>query len=90
MPTLFVRHNVADYAAWRKVYDEFDPRRRELGVTSHGVYQADGNPNDVTVYHEFDSMDKAKSFVSSSDLKDAMSRAGVQGAPDVWITQRTP
>ena len=30
MATLFFRHTVADYASWRKVYDEFDAVRRPL------------------------------------------------------------
>jgi len=32
MATLFVRHQVADYAAWRRVYDEFAPTRNALDV----------------------------------------------------------
>ena len=31
MVRLFVRHGVADYEAWRKVYDEFDAQRRPTG-----------------------------------------------------------
>jgi hypothetical protein len=89
MATLFVRHTVADYAAWRKVYDEIDAQRRSMGVTSDGVYQLDGNPNDITAYHEFDSMDAAKAFAGSNELREAMGRAGVVGAPDIWFTQRT-
>jgi hypothetical protein len=89
MATLFVRHTVADYDAWRKVYDEFDAERRSMGVSSHGVYLLDGNPNDVTVYHEFATADAAKAFASSPRLKEVMGKAGVQGAPSVWITQRT-
>jgi hypothetical protein len=85
--TLFVRHTVADFDTWKKVYDEADEMRRSMGVTSHGVYQLDGNPNDVTVYHEFDSMDAAKSFVESPRLREALQQAGVQGHPDIWITQ---
>jgi hypothetical protein len=88
MATLFVRHTVSDYAAWRTVYDEFDARRRSMGVTSHGVYQLDGNPNDLTIYHEFDSIDAARAFASSSELREAMGRAGVQGEPQIWYTQR--
>ena len=88
MATLFFRHNVADYAAWRKVYDEIEPQRKPMGVTSHGVYQADGNPNDVTGYHEFDSMEHAKAFAGIDLLRDAMHRAGVQGTPDIWFAER--
>ncbi len=49
MATLFVRHDVADFDQWKKAYDDFDDERKSMGVTSHGVYQADGNPTDVTV-----------------------------------------
>ncbi len=38
MVRLFVRHPVANYAAWRKAYDEFDAQRRTMGVTAHAVY----------------------------------------------------
>jgi len=87
--TLFVRHTVKDYAAWRKGYDEFDATRRSMGVTSDGVYQLDGNPNDITVYHEFASMDAAKTFAASSELREAMANLGVVGAPDIWFAHRT-
>jgi hypothetical protein len=86
--TLFIRHTVSDYAAWRKVYDGFEEQRKAMGVTSHGVYQADGNPNDVTIYHEFDSMDAGKAFANSQELKSAMQTAGVMGAPNIWITTK--
>jgi hypothetical protein len=36
MARLFVRHTGADYAAWRKLCDAFDPQRRPMGVTAHG------------------------------------------------------
>ena len=89
MATLFVRHTVADYAAWRRVYDAFGDRRKAMGVTSDGVYQLDGNPNDVTVYHEFGSVEAAKALIESPELREAMTSAGVVGAPQFWITQRT-
>jgi hypothetical protein len=44
------------------------------------------NPNDVTVTHDFDSLDKAKAFVESADLKEAMAAAGVKGQPTIWFT----
>ncbi len=85
MVRLFVRHNVGDYEAWRKAYDEFDAQRRPMGVTDDAVFQAIDNPNDVTVWHDFDSADAARAFASSQELKDAMQHAGVQGQPQVWF-----
>ena len=85
MVRLFVRHNVDEYNAWRKVYDEFEPQRKPMGVTGHAVFQSVDDPNDVTVWHDFDSADAARSFASSSELREAMQRAGVRGEPQVWF-----
>jgi quinol monooxygenase YgiN len=85
---MFIRHEVTDYAAWRKVYDGFDATRRKLGVTGQAVYRSVDNPNDVTVTHDFRSADKAKAFSTSPELKAAMEKAGVKGAPQIWMTTK--
>ena len=88
MATLFVRHEVSDFGQWKRAYDAFDEERRSMGVTSHGVYQADGDSNDVTVYHNFETMEAAKTFAGSERLKEVMKGAGVQGPPTVWFATR--
>ena len=86
MARLFVRHRVADYAAWREIYDAFDEERRGLGVTGQAVYQSVADPNEVTAWHDFSTPEAAEAFASSPQLRDAMQHAGVQGAPEVWLT----
>jgi hypothetical protein len=85
MVRLFVRHNVEDYQAWRRGYDEFDPVRRPMGVTDDAVFQSIDDPNDVTVWHDFDTAELAQAFVTSDELRNAMQDAGVQGEPQVWF-----
>jgi heme-degrading monooxygenase HmoA len=85
---LYVRHGVGDYAAWRAVYDDFDTQRRSMGVTGDEVFQSVDDPNDVTVWHDFDSEDSARAFASSDELREASTEAGVQGQPQVWFTSR--
>jgi hypothetical protein len=85
MIRLFVRHNVDDYEAWRKVYDEFDEERRSMGVTDDAVFQSTDNPNDVTAWHDFDTAEAARAFASSDQLRNGMQRAGVQGEPQIWF-----
>jgi ABC-type sugar transport system substrate-binding protein len=85
---LFVRHEVADYAAWRKAYDSFRPTQKKLGVFAQSVYVSADDPNDVTVVHDFHGLAKAKAFVASPDLRAAMEKAGVKGAPTVWFTTK--
>ncbi len=84
MVRLFVRHRVTDYPAWRKAYDEFDTERRSLGALDHAVFQSVGDPSDVTVWTDFESSAAADSFTSSPQLRAAMERAGVDGAPQIW------
>ena len=49
MATMFIRHTISDYKAWRKVYDDFTAIQKAEGVTAQAVYQAADNPNDITV-----------------------------------------
>ncbi len=88
MTTMFVRHTVQDYAAWRKVYDQFGTIQKAAGATAEAVYQAADNPNDITVTHEFDTLEAAKAFVKSDELKNAMKSAGVTGTPTIWFANR--
>lgn len=86
---VFVRHEVADYATWRKAYDAFHATQKKLGVVAQAVYQSTDNPNDVTVTHTFHSLEKAKAFAASAELKSAMEKAGVKGPPQIWYTTRS-
>ena len=86
MATLFVRHRVTDYAAWRRVYDDFRPTQTKLGVQAQAVYRGADDPNEITVAHDFASLDAARVFAGSPDLKAAMASAGVEGVPTVWFT----
>lgn len=88
MATLFVRHEVEDFGRWKKAYDAFDAERAAMGVTGHGVYQTEGKPNDLTIYHHFESMDAAKAFMQSPRLREVMMAAGVKGVPTAWFTTR--
>ena len=88
MTTLFVRHEVSDYAAWRKIYDTFSPVQTANGVTAQAVYRAIDTPNDITVTHEFATLEAAQAFSKLDELKTAMRTGGVLGAPTVWFTNK--
>lgn len=86
MVRMFVRHRVGNYATWRKGYDAFDAQRPSFGVTGEAVYQDAGDPEMVTVTHDFGGLDQAKTLASSPALKQAMTTAGVTGSVDIWFT----
>ncbi len=84
MVRMYARHQVADYDAWRQVYDAFD--REPLGVRSHAVYRRLDDPNEITVWHDFDDQAAADAFASSDELKATMAKAGVVSEPNIWVT----
>lgn len=85
MSTIFVRHPVADYEAWRAGFDEHGSVRREYGLTDVELYRDADNPDHVTILMTTDDVSRAKEFLGSEDLKEAMSRLGVTAAPESWI-----
>ena len=86
MIRMFIRHLVEDYARWRQAYDDFDQERRGMGVSGDAVYQSVDDSNDVTVWHDFVTLEAAQAFASSSRLREAMANAGVAGEPQIWFT----
>jgi len=84
MVRMFVRHQVAEYDQWRKVYDSFDAERAPMGVKGDAVFQGVDDGNDVTVWHDFDTIEEARGFAQWPRLKEAMDEVGVTSAPDIW------
>lgn len=84
---VFVRHDVVDYKAWKKGYDDFAPEQKKGGVYYQQVYQSIDNPNNVTVIHDFHSLEKARAFFSSEELKATMKRIGSLGKPEIWYVR---
>ena len=88
MTRIFVRHDVEDFATWKKGYDEEAQWQREGGVTDEAVFQSVDDPNDVTVIHEFNTLDEARAFASNPELKAKMDALGVTGSPQIWFAER--
>jgi quinol monooxygenase YgiN len=83
MATLIVTHRVSSFDTWKAAYDGHEPRRREAGFTSASVLRDNADPNLVTVVMQTPSLDRAKAFAGSAELKETMAKAGIQGPPEV-------
>ncbi|MFC9772563.1 MULTISPECIES: hypothetical protein [unclassified Pseudarthrobacter] len=85
MTVAHILHRVADYDAWRKLYDSVGDMQKEGGVTEHSVHRMVDDPDNVLVIHHFADLDTARAFFGRADLKEAMERGGVQGQPRVEL-----
>jgi hypothetical protein len=87
MPTLFLKHKVANYDAWRPAYDGHLSKRTEAGLKEIGVYRDAKDPNELLIAWTAADVGKARTFISSPDLKTRMKEAGVVSDPKFWFAE---
>lgn len=87
MPYLLVRHDVKDYATWKRHYDEHAATRKRSGSKGAHLYRSSNKPNEVVMLFEWDNAKNMKAFAESDDLKKTMEKAGVVGMPDVFFLE---
>jgi len=74
-------HPVKDFDAWKAVFDQLEPVRKEGGERSAVVLRHAGDSNMVTVINTWDIIETAQAFFSRQELKAAMGEAGVTAPP---------
>lgn len=85
---LAVRHSVADYSAWRAVYEEVGVIRSKHGCVAEQVLRSPEDANDLFITHEFPSVEQAGAFAEDPTFAAAMQRAGVTSQPRIEIFER--
>jgi hypothetical protein len=86
--SLIVRHQVADYAAWRTVYDDVAELRDRHGCSAEQVLHDPEDANAVLVIHDFPTLQGAQDFLADPELRAAMARGGVAGEPRIELYER--
>jgi quinol monooxygenase YgiN len=84
---LIVRHRVANFDAWKKVFDSMFDVRKKHGWLSAIVYRDATDPTVVTIINRVKDLDGAKRYGQSDELRQAMAKAGVQGPPEVFFAE---
>jgi quinol monooxygenase YgiN len=83
MATMIVKHRVANWESWKKVFDSMQETRAQHGWIGHEVHRDAADPNLVVIVNHMRDLDGAKRYGSSPALREAMQRAGVQSAPEI-------
>jgi heme-degrading monooxygenase HmoA len=78
-----IRHPVNDYDQWKATFDSYPPT--EHGALFARVNRLVDDPNVVVVVAGFETLDGAKAFLDSPELKEKMMEAGVAGEPRIEI-----
>lgn len=88
MVTIDIRHKVENFEEWKRAFDAGRPIRRASGEIACRVYTVHGSPSDVMVSVDWDSLDRARAFLASPKLHEAMAKAGVREMPHILILER--
>jgi heme-degrading monooxygenase HmoA len=78
---------VQSFEAWKPVFDELGKTRQEQGSDKSMVFRNADDPGEVIILTEWDSLDSARSYAQSPDLREGMQRAGVIERPDVYFLE---
>ena len=85
MAYILVQQSVEDFEKWKPLFDE-DGAMREAGGSKGGlVLRNADDPNHVTILLEWDSLESARAFASSDELRERMQRAGATGPPALFF-----
>jgi heme-degrading monooxygenase HmoA len=84
MAFMVIHHSVEDYERWKPEFDAHGSSRKKYGSRGGTVLRSDEDPNEITVVFEWDSLDNARAFAASDELREAMQHAGVKGRPSVY------
>jgi len=83
MVNVLIHHEVADYPTWKSAFDAaFDWRQRH-GEQSCRIFHDAAKVNEITLLFEWESLEKARAFIASDELKAKMAKAGVKNQPKV-------
>ncbi len=85
MAKVIVAHHVSDYDRWLPVFNEHEAVRRQHGATGPSIGRVVADPNTLVVVNDFKTAEGARAFSQDPSLHGAMTRGGVDGAPQVWI-----
>lgn len=87
MPYVLIIHEVADYAAWKKVFDGAAEIRKAAGERSYQVLKYQNDTNRIVHFSTWTSIEEARRFFESPQLVKIRAEAGVKSPEFIYLEQ---
>ena len=87
MKYVLIIHEVEDYQAWKKVFDNAADIRKEAGEISYQVLKYENDANKIVHFSVWTSHENAKSFFESPKLVRIRKEAGVKAPDFIYLDQ---
>jgi heme-degrading monooxygenase HmoA len=86
-PRVLILHQVADYPAWKAVFDAAATIRREAGEREYQVLVREEDPRQVVHFSRWTSLDAARAFFESAELVEIRRKAGVHAPTFLYLDE---
>lgn len=80
-------HEVADYPAWKRVFDCAAGIRRDAGERLYQVLRYQNDPNRIVHFSAWTSLEDARRFFESPRLVQIRAEAGVKSPEFIYLEQ---
>lgn len=87
MPYVLIIHEVADYAAWKQVFDDAADIRKAAGERSYQLLRYENAPNRIVHFSAWTSLADARKFFESERLVKIRKAAGVKAPEFIYLEQ---
>jgi quinol monooxygenase YgiN len=87
MPHVLIIHEVADYDAWKKIFDGAAGIRKEAGERSYQLLRYEKEPRRIVHFSSWTSLAEAKAFFESPRLIEIRKQAGVKAPEFIYLEQ---
>lgn len=87
MVYVLVEHKVKDYEKWKPVFDEHGTFRKAGGGKESNLFRNIDDPNETVIIFEWDTIENARKFFESENLKNIMQKAGVVNKPAIFFLE---
>jgi hypothetical protein len=83
MSHVMIRQRVKDFDTWKRVFESGREFRRASGELSSRVFRVGSDRKDLVLWLDFESEERARQFLESSELRAKRAEAGALGDPEV-------
>ena len=87
MQFVLIIHEVEDYAAWTKIFDEAVQILKEAGEISYQLLKYDTDANNIVHFSRWSSLQNARNFFESPQLVEIRKKAGVKAPAFVYLEE---
>lgn len=87
MQYVLIIHEVEDYPAWKKIFDNAAEIKKEAGERTYRILNYENDANKIVHFSQRTSLENAKAFFESPKLVQIRKKAGVKAPEFIYLNQ---